>query len=119
MWEPWVGSGYGERCLLLLGESCYNWTSNGSEVLNYPQDDHPSIIVRDSQIAPLEGSSTMIKLTQAICKVANPSIQQATDEWNKVAFTNYVPTTVGDGAKMRPRTSAWKQAEEEWPILLA
>lgn len=60
----------------------------------------------------------MNKLTRAICNSPSPSSEEASEGWNKVAFTNYIPVTVGDGARKRPSRAGWKQAEEEWPVLL-
>jgi len=119
VWEPWIGPEYRKSAtrLLLLAESCYNWVEHSS-ILNQPLHDHPSLIVGASQTLWPQNSRTMVKLTQALCKCATPSVEQATEEWNKVAFTNYVPTSVGDGAAARPNSLAWTQARRGWPTLL-
>ena len=58
------------------------------------------------------------KVCRAICRTDWPTVQQAQDAWQSVAFTNYIPTSVGEGPGIRPSDAAWKQAEREWPALL-
>jgi hypothetical protein len=116
MWQPWIGPAYRESKLLILGESCYDWVDDGET--NYPQPDHPSLVVNEAQVAPGEGSLTMRKLTRALANCQTPTPAQASQAWNRVAYTNYIPVSVGFGADKRPTQSMWAQAEAEWPTLL-
>ena len=104
----------------MLGESCYNWVDPpGSGILHCPQPDHLIMIVNESMKNPVGNSTTMNKLTRAVSNTENPTSPQAAEGWDCVAFTNYVPVTVGDGARRRPTKAGWQQAEEEWIPLLS
>ena len=117
MWIPWIDPNYKSQQLLLLGESCYDWTEKDGTRYR-PEPDHPIRIVKDSRKSPRGHSATMIKLTRALCNCGEPTPEQASAAWDKVAFTNYVPVSVGDGASIRPDRSAWKQGKQEWETLL-
>ena len=46
MWDPWIGPGYKDRRLLLLGESCYSWVDKSTGELCHPDIDHPISLAR-------------------------------------------------------------------------
>lgn len=117
MWEPWVGSGYGERRMLLLGESCYDWLGEGGELIR-PQPDHPTMLAKWAMESPPTKQRFVAKVTRAICRAQWPTVQQAQDAWQSVAFTNYIPVSAGEGSDAHSSRAAWKQAEAEWPGLL-
>jgi hypothetical protein len=103
----------------LLAESCYDWTDESDGQINCPPPDHPRRTIEWLQGADIrEMPATLRKLTRAVCNNANPSQQQRAEGWNKVAYTNFVPVSVGYGPKRRPSPLAWKRAEEEWITLL-
>lgn len=116
MWRPWLGNRFDERKILLLGESCYDWREG--EKLLRPSPEHPIDIVDDAIDNPPGSGRFMTCLTRALCGVEWPTSEHALDAWNSVAFTNYVPISVGEGARVRPSRAAWQQALEEWPSLL-
>jgi len=118
MWNPWIGQRYQEGGLLLLGESCYDWHDEETGELRTPPVDHPSNSVRYVQQCFSKSSGTMRKLSRALCRCVAPSEEQAIDAWNEVAFTNFVPVSVGFGPKLRPSPAAWELARKEWPELL-
>ena len=76
MWEPWIGSEYSQRKLLLLGESCYHWRGEDGELI-HPQPDHPQMLVRWAMDDPPTNQRFMAKVTRAICRAPWPIVQQA------------------------------------------
>jgi hypothetical protein len=118
MWTPWIGSKYEQQKLLLLGESHYDWVDEETGILQRPEPDAPCMVVGESRVAPLKGAPTMIKLTRALCNGESPSPEQAAEAWDGVAFTNYIPVSVGLGPRPRPSPVAWRQAAEQWHRIL-
>ena len=116
MWQAWQGNRYRERRIMLLGESCYDWREDGTLVRPLPN--HPINIVRDAIEGPPGSSRFMTCLTRAVCGVEWPTTAQSSAAWHSVAFTNYVPVSVGEGAGVRPTPAAWQQAKDEWFQLL-
>ncbi len=118
MWEPWVGSKFEEKRILILGESCYDWIDgNGAEQVCQPN--HPILVIHAMRQDPYDATAgTIRKLTRAICNTASPTVEQVRERWDHFAFTNYVPTSVGMGPKRRPKPEDWERAEAEWPALL-
>lgn len=116
MWEPWVGSSYAQRRLLLLGESCYSWREDGELV--HPQPDHPQMLAKWAMSEPNGSISFLRKLTRGLCGVEAPTVQQSREAWESVAFTNYVPVAVGEGHSINPTRAHWNQAAQELPDLL-
>lgn len=119
MWNPWVGSRYAERRTLLLLESCYAWEDEESQEILLPTPDHPRVIVEAEIKKPLSNAQTINRLTRAVSGCQWPSPEQAEAAWNRYAYTNYVPVSVGLGSSARPTENAWKQAAEEWPTLIS
>jgi hypothetical protein len=119
MWNPWIGDNYCPRCLLLLGESQYHWRDKRNGALIRADADLPTELANCMIEAPCRPvSNTMKRLTQVICNAENPTTQQSRTAWNSIAYTNYVPVSVGEGAKPRPTRDAWRQASREWPQIL-
>lgn len=116
MWEPWIGEIYRERRTLILGESCYDWDLNG--VTHRPRPDHPQKVVKDAIDKLGDASTTMRKLTRAICRSESPKPEDAAKAWSRFAFTNYIPVSVGYGAAVRPSVEARALAAKEWAGLL-
>lgn len=115
MWEPWRGQHYGNH-LLLLGESCYAWRNNGQ--LCHPAPNHPVNIVEAAIEDPPGYGRFMVCMTRALSGTQNPTEVQAQMGWQSVAFTNYVPVSVGEGPAGRPSQAMWDQAYGEWNELL-
>nr|WP_321984035.1 hypothetical protein [uncultured Lichenicoccus sp.] len=116
MWQPWRGLDYKPGGVLLLAESCYDWKERG--VFYTPQPDHSITLVQTSMVTPLENSRMMRKLTRAIADSWTPTPEASAAGWNRVAFTNYIPVTVGRGAAAIKTNAMWRQAEAELPALL-
>ncbi len=101
--------------MLLLLESAYDWKEGG--VTCSPGPDHSSEIVEDAILKPLDGSPTMVKVTQALCGRADPSPEEAGDGWGRVALTEYIGRSLGCGSA-RPTSAHWLDAEQQWPHVL-
>ncbi|GBQ91595.1 hypothetical protein AA23498_1228 [Acetobacter nitrogenifigens DSM 23921 = NBRC 105050] len=76
------------------------------------------MLVENQLHEPAEKNGFMLKLTRALCNQTWPSPEDRQLAWQSVAFTNYVPVSVGYGARRRPAPAAWRQAADEWPDLL-
>ena len=115
MWEPWKGRDYEVARLLLLGESAYSWVQDGKEV--HPSPRH-SILTVEEAVTDFPTTPFAIMLTRGVAGKANPTRQDREAGWARVAFTNYVPGTVGGAARIRPSLELWAQAKAEFPDLL-
>jgi hypothetical protein len=117
MFEPWRGANYESTRLLLLGESAYSWEED-AHIID-PSPHHPVEIVRHIvDDFDYGGLGFMRTLTRGLANEEWPSKERCELVWNKVAFTNYVPGTVGHKARVRPSPDKWKQAKLEFPDLL-
>ena len=117
MWQPWIGSGYEARRLLILGESCYAWEEDGQ--VKEPQPDHPVVMARYAMAAFPRGQRFLDMISRGVCGKYAPSLAEMTAAWESIAFTNYVPASVGIGPRERPSPEAWQQADDEWQLVLA
>lgn len=117
MWQPWIGSGYEARRLLVLGESCYAWEEDGQ--VKEPQPNHPVVMVRYAMTAFPRRQRFLDMVSRGICGKHAPSLTEVTAAWESIAFTNYVPISVGFGSRKRPSPKGWKQADDEWQLVLA
>lgn len=115
MWDPWKGRDYEVARLLLLGESAYSWMQDGKEV--HPTPWH-SILTVEEAVTDFPTTPFAIMLTRGVTGKANPTRQDREAGWARVAFTNYVPGTVGGAARIRPSLELWAQAKAEFPDLL-
>ena len=118
MWQPWIGSQFAESRILLLAESCYDWQDKTGEWV-FAKSNQPVENIEAVRVNPTDGAKTIKTLTRAICSSDRPISEQSSARWDRFAYTNYVPVSVGRGATVRPTKEAWSQAEQEWPFLLA
>lgn len=119
MWQPWIGHRYGQRRLLILGESFFDWRDKTTGALTKPSVDMPTEVAECAITNPAQPiSRTVNKITQMICGCQKPTPEQSFEAWHSIAYTNYVPSSVGEGPTPRPTSAAWKQALAEWPQLL-
>lgn len=114
MANPWIGSKYDSTRLLLLGESAYSWEENGE--VHHPSNEHPTDQV--NYVVEHFDTRFMKMLTRALTGEETPSVAQRAEVWNKVAFTNYIQDTVGEGARVRPTDVMWQNAKAAFPPLL-
>lgn len=101
---PWCGSAYRTMRLrlLLLGKAHYGVQ---------PSDDSPEFTreliqkVRDGHVR-----EPFFTKTSALVAEASELPSQPTSEfWNKIAFLNYVPVTVGSGVHDAPTPTMWRR----------
>jgi hypothetical protein len=120
MREPYLGTSFKDRRLLLLGESCYSWIDEGTSERCHPQLDHPSLTVCWAiQDVPRTDHPMCQMMTRGLCGEYAPSLEARRAAWASVAFTNYIPVTVGVGSRVRPKKAHWEMASNEWRDLLA
>lgn len=116
MSEPWVGSAYGDKRLLLLGESTYSWLDQNGTVRE-PSVRHAIELVEDV-IDNFPTNYFMNCVSRAITGADAPDQAQLGEAWSRVAFTNYVAETVGMGSRLRPTLEMWQDARQRFPNLL-
>jgi hypothetical protein len=116
--KPWKGSHFASTRLLLLGESAYSWR-NGEIV--HPSAQHPTEQV-EGIIAKFDDPDQpfMQTLSRALANEVTPQPGRLTYVWNRVAFANFVPGTVGIRGEtdVRPTPSDWERGRSEFPALL-
>ena len=113
--QPWVGKHYRETRLLLLGESAYSWRDETNK-LCHPTPDLPTEIIREILDLDNFGSVNynmrfMKMLSRALAGEEEPSKERLCHVWQRVAFTNYVGGTTGEGPGNRPTREMWEAAK--------
>ena len=118
MWIPWAGNDYTRNGTLILLESCYDWQEEKDGPWITPQPNHPNVIVRHVIEYFHEASTTMRKLARGLTNDYYPSSDAMRAAWDRVAFTNYIPVTVGQSASAPKTPAMWQVAQQEWLMLL-
>ena len=112
MYEPWIGTNYCDTGLLVLGESAYSWWEE--DELRHPTPDH-SLRAVTEVIANFDEATRFFKLiTRALANEEQPSEGRVKSVWNRVAFSNYVDGTIGQGPRTRPSEEMWAAAKERF-----
>jgi hypothetical protein len=116
MEDFWTGAQYGERHLLLLGESAYSWIDEEG-IETHPSPRHAKELVERA----IQGDRGrfMSMLTRGLAGVRDPSPAEVSRVWSGVAFFNYIVGTVGQGPRVRPTQEQWNAAALAFPGLLA
>lgn len=108
--RPWVGEHYhyDETKLLLLGESAYSWR-NEKNKLRHPTPDLPTTMVKEvlDDFRSADDMRFMKMLSRGLAGAEEPSKERLYRVWHRVAFTNYVGGTVGEGPRKRPTSVAF------------
>ena len=109
--RPWVGNHYDETRLLLLGESAYSWRDENNE-LQHPTLDHPTIMVNEvlNDFRNAADMRFIRMLSQGLAGDREPSRERLHHVWHRVAFTDYVGGTVGEGPGEHPTPDMWEAA---------
>jgi hypothetical protein len=102
---PWCGPNYTTATtrLLLLGKSHYDVK---------PSDDSPEFTrqlircIRDGEAK----EPFFTKAAALVGAATDPPFQPTSDFWDRIAFSNYVPVTVGDGVHDAPTPAMWQRA---------
>ncbi|GBR45429.1 hypothetical protein [Gluconobacter roseus] len=118
MWTPWVGKNYNKDRILILGESSYTYKEDADGLAIALDDDHPVRMVEGQLEPTADDSSFMTMLTNALTDRDCDTVAKRHAGWAQVAFTNYVPVSIGTAARQRPDAQAWGMAKAEWPMLL-
>jgi hypothetical protein len=113
--KPWCGKNYENTKILILSESAYSWEENGK--VWHPSPSHPTKSLLH-WINHFEKRTYYRSLSQALCNSEKPTIEQALNEWNNVAYTIFVQSTVGIGARKRPSSAQWKEAKQHFLNLI-
>jgi hypothetical protein len=120
MFTPWLGPYFYQTRLLILGESAYSWNDDAGK-LCVPKQDHPSLLVEHIK-RNFDGSRFMRVVSQGLANDERPTVEMLSFVWDRVAFTNYVPETVGKYLdpqdRPRPTPSQWERAKTEFRDLL-
>ncbi len=116
--RPWRGRDYDTTRLLLLGESAYSWRDARTGEVRNPSGTHAIELVREA-LDRFETATAFVKvLTRGLAAEESPSAERIRAAWDGMAFINYVPGSVGDGARQRPSGEMWTLAKEAFPALL-
>lgn len=116
--QAWIGENYDSTRLLLLGESAYSWHEENGD-LRHPSLRHSIDLVEDVLHDFASAPAFIRMLSRALANEVDPSAELLRAVWQKVAFTNYVTGTVGEGPRQRPSPEMWNGAKEALPGLLA
>jgi len=116
-WHPWVGKNYEATRLLLLGESAYSWREEDG-TLQHPSPNY-AIEAVESVLRDFDDTRGFIRtLSRALANEEWPGADELRRVWHRVAFTNYVPGTVGEGPRLEPTAEMWESSKQAFPELL-
>jgi hypothetical protein len=82
--------------------------------LHHPDVNHSSSKVREAIEEFPNAGRFFNMLTRGIAGKQDPSPEEVDFAWNRVAFTNYVDGTVGDGSRERPTSEMWEEAKSSF-----
>jgi hypothetical protein len=112
MFEPWQKPEYEKTRLLILGESAYSWWE--ADELQHPSLQHSSESVRWAIDNFPNCGRFFAMVSRALANDELPTRERLQFVWSRVAFTNYVSTTVGEGPRTCPTREMWKAAHAEF-----
>jgi hypothetical protein len=111
MFQPWIGNEYARTRLLILGESAYSWEED--ELIHPPLTHSLDSVNWAIEEFPNAGRFFNM-ISKALANEETPSRDRLNQVWNRVAFTNYVSGTVGEGARIRPSREMWETASRDF-----
>ena len=123
----WVGNHYANcerRRLLLLGESAYDWTEDNIQYKVQPGGAHARELIEDAidkftrNRSFSDISRTIACASRGLVGKQNPEPDELERAWHEVAFRNYVPGSVGDGAQSEPMNEHWNAGRDAFRTLL-
>jgi hypothetical protein len=104
--QPFVGSRFKTTRMMILSESAYDWKM-GRKTIS-PPPAHPTQSLRYA-IATFEGRRGYFKsMGRAICGTRTPSEKDLDAAWSEYAYTIFVQSTVGQGARRRPSAKQFR-----------
>jgi hypothetical protein len=116
MGEPWKGKHYDLTHMLILGESAYSWEEDGK--IQHPNENHAIELVEWTIENFYQAPRTMKMISRALAGEEWPSVERLEFVWNRVAFTNYIYGSVGEGPRTRPTAAMWADAKLKFRPLL-
>ena len=131
--QPWIGSRYSERRILVLAESSWGVDLDDADYVRHWLD-HPNFLKRPE--CPLcvrcgkarpgvdEGDHSRDTLNDAITTMmlnwSETTDASRREAWSRIAFANFILRPVRDGsAKARPTEADWRAAVAAFPARLA
>ena len=119
--QPWIGNHYdcSETKLLLLGQSAYSWR-NEKNKLRHPTPDLPTEMVKEvlDDFRSANDMRFMKMLSRGLAGEKEPSKERLHYVWHRIAFTNYVGGTTGEGPGTPPTPAMWEAAKRAFPNIL-
>lgn len=112
MYQPWIGQRYEVTRLMILGESAYSWWEADEQ--RHPSAQHSSEMVQWTIDNFPNCGQFLALVSRALANEERPTKDRLQSVWDRVAFTNYVSTTVGDGPRTRPTPEMWALAKAEF-----
>jgi hypothetical protein len=112
MFQPWIGSQYADTRLLILGASAYSWWEN--DELQDPSPQHSVEMVRWATETFPNCGRFFGMVSRALARKETPDRDCLKILWDRVAFTNYVSVTVGDGPRIATTATMWEAAKRDF-----
>jgi hypothetical protein len=107
--EPRIGSKYETTKALILSESVYSWHDKEGKIV-HPSPSHPTENLECFGIDNFGKRGYFTAMGRAICGTNKPSREQLKRAWDDYAYTVFVQSSVGVGAKSRPTEKQWQDA---------
>jgi hypothetical protein len=106
--EPYIGSHFSDTRLMVLSESAYDW-KEGKKLIT-PPPAHPTRSLEHA-MANIETCATyFVSMSRALCGARKPTKAEMKAAWGQCAYTIFVQSTVGAGARKRPTGRQFKDA---------
>jgi len=116
--KPWKGKNYSNTRILVLSESAYSWPNDSGSIID-PLPSHPTKSLLYWTAPQRFGKQKYYTaMNRALCGIKYPSKVQMLQMWDDYAYTIYVQGTVGQGARKRPSSIQWKEAEQHFLCLI-
>jgi len=114
---PWIGKNYtssgikGKR-VMVLGESHYEWLDDQTLAADWTQQSIENDIT---------GKKHRFRTRVAAVFLGHrpTSPEERGDFWHSIAFTNYIPVSVGKGAEKKPSEEMWAAAVPRFSALIS
>ncbi|MDC0721656.1 hypothetical protein [Nannocystis bainbridge] len=115
--QPWIGKNYRSpgrknKRVMVLGESHYEWLDNQSLASDWTRQS-----IEHDIIGKKHRFRTRVAAVFLGHRPTTP--EERGDFWHSVAFTNYIPVSVGRGAKKEPTEEMWSAAIPRFSALIA
>jgi hypothetical protein len=106
--KPWYGKKFRTTKLLILSESAYDWPEDDGK-LRTPLRTHPKTSLLWS-IKNFGEVRYFAQMSRALCGSESPTVAERTKAWNECAYSIYVQSTAGLGARSKPTRRQFREA---------